>query len=56
MNAQNKLYFIEINTLPGINPNENEISYFPIASRAAGMKYKDLIEKILTSAIKRYYK
>ena len=49
-----KLYFIEINTLPGINPDENIISYFPIASRAVGMKYKDLIGEILDSACRRY--
>ena len=54
MNKEGKLYFLEINPIPGINPNESEISYFPIASRAAGMKYKDLIGEILGSAVKRY--
>lgn len=54
MNKEGKLYFLEINPIPGINPNESEISYFPIASRAAGMKYKDLIGEILGLAIKRY--
>jgi len=53
LNVNNELYFLEINTLPGINPDETVISYFPIASRAIGMKYKDLIESILKEACKR---
>ena len=48
------LYFLEINTLPGINPDETVISYFPISSRKAGMKYPQLVEAIITSACRRY--
>lgn len=48
-----KLYFIEINTLPGINPDENAISYFPLAARTAGLSYAQLIENILNSALVR---
>jgi D-alanine-D-alanine ligase len=51
---KNKLYFIEINTLPGINPDEKVISYFPLAARTAGMKFKDLVGGILQSARERY--
>lgn len=54
MDKNGKLYFIEINTLPGINPDPNSISYFPLAARTAGMSYQDLIDKILQSAISRY--
>jgi D-alanine-D-alanine ligase len=54
LNEKEELYFIEINTLPGINPDESGISYFPLAARTAGMKYKDLIEKILDLACERY--
>lgn len=48
------LYFIEINTLPGINPSLTEISYFPLAARTAGMGFKEMIRQILLSACKRY--
>lgn len=54
MNQNGKLYFIEINTLPGINPSMDGISYFPLAARTAGMDYKHLIGKILDLACKRY--
>jgi D-alanine-D-alanine ligase len=43
-------YVLEINPLPGLDPNE---SNFPIMAYAAGMKYEDLIEAILLSASER---
>jgi D-alanine-D-alanine ligase len=52
LDKDNNLYFIEINTLPGITPDA--ISYFPIAAYAAGMSYKDLVAKILSLACERY--
>lgn len=54
LNKKGKLYFIEINTLPGINPSLDEISYFPLAARIAGINYKEMIGKILELACKRY--
>lgn len=54
MNKNGKLYFLEINTLPGINPDLSIISYFPLAARTAGMTYTRMIEMILNSACKRY--
>jgi D-alanine--D-alanine ligase len=54
LDKDGNLYFIEINTLPGINPDETLISYFPIAARAAGMNYKELVAKILSLACERY--
>lgn len=54
LNSEGKLYFIEVNTLPGINPDETQISYFPLAARTAGLTYKDMVGRILTSACKRY--
>lgn len=54
LNNDNKLYFIEINTLPGLNPDENMVNYFPLAARTAGMTYKELIGEILELACKRY--
>jgi len=43
-------YVLEINPLPGLNPNE---SNFPLMAYAAGMKYEELIEAILLSASER---
>lgn len=54
MNKDGKLYFIEINTLPGINPSLDGISYFPLAARTAGMTYTEMIGKILSLACARY--
>jgi len=54
LDKEGKLYFLEINTLPGIDPNEKVISYLPLAARAAGMSYKDLIGEILRLACERY--
>jgi len=54
LDKKGNLYFIEINTLPGINPGLNEISYFPLAARTAGMDFKEMVGEILTLACKRY--
>ena len=43
-------YVLEINPLPGLDPKE---SNFPIMAYAAGMKYEDLIEAIVSSASER---
>lgn len=43
-------YVLEINPLPGLDPQE---SNFPIMAYAAGMTYEDLIEAILMGASKR---
>lgn len=47
LNEEGKLYFLEINTLPGINPDPGETSCLPMAVRASGMTYKALIAEIL---------
>lgn len=54
LDSQNRLYFLEINTLPGLNPDEEVISYFPLASRKAGLKFNQLIGLILDSACRRW--
>lgn len=43
-------YVLEINPLPGLNPQE---SNFPLMAYAAGMKYEDLIDAILMNASSR---
>jgi len=45
---------LEINTLPGLMPAEMGVSYFPIAVRAAGMSYNEMVLAILEAACKRY--
>lgn len=54
LRSDGKLYFLEINTLPGLNPSETEISYFPLAARTAGMTFTQMIGKILGAAMRRY--
>jgi D-alanine-D-alanine ligase len=55
LDKDNNLYFIEINTLPGmIPPSENILSYFPLAAYTVGMTYKDLVGKIISLACERY--
>lgn len=50
-------YVLEINSPAGITPPEVSMtSYFPIAARTAGIDYKNLLKKIIDSALKRYKK
>jgi len=46
-----KIYFIEINPLPGLAP---EYSDYPMLAEFNGMKYEALVQNILLSALKRY--
>jgi D-alanine--D-alanine ligase len=50
LSNNNVPYVLEINPLPGLNPRE---SNFPLMAYAAGMKYEDIIDEIVTSAYKR---
>ena len=50
LSDENIPYVLEINPLPGLNPQE---SNFPIMAYAAGMKYEDLIEAIVISALQK---
>jgi D-alanine-D-alanine ligase len=47
-------YVLEVNPLPGILPNPDEHSCFPLAARAAGMDFNALINRVLDEAVKRY--
>ncbi|OQB20485.1 MAG: D-alanine--D-alanine ligase [Firmicutes bacterium ADurb.Bin182] len=46
-----KLYFIEINPLPGLAPGYSD---YPMIAEACGMEYETLVRKILNSALKRF--
>lgn len=48
------IYVLEVNTLPGLNPSSQEISYLPIAARTAGFSFEGLVNTILNEAVKRY--
>jgi D-alanine-D-alanine ligase len=52
LDKNNVPYVLEINPLPGLDPKE---SNFPVMAYAAGMKYDELIDSILTSAAERYF-
>lgn len=42
-------YFLELNTLPGMT----ELSLSPMAARAVGIEFPELIERIITSALRK---
>ena len=46
LGEDNKVYLLEVNTLPGLT----NTSLLPKAAKAAGLNYKDLINKIINSA------
>jgi D-alanine-D-alanine ligase len=45
---------LELNTLPGMIPDEKVVTYLPIAARTAGINFDKLVEFILNAALKRY--
>ncbi|MFA6081659.1 MAG: ATP-grasp domain-containing protein [Patescibacteria group bacterium] len=50
-------YVLEINSPAGITPPEISMtSYFPLAARAFGIDYNNLLKKIIEVALKRYKK
>ncbi len=44
---------MEVNPLPGILPDPQEHSCFPMASRAAGLSYERMINSVLDASLKR---
>ncbi len=44
---------LEINALPGMIPGTDLVSYFPVAARAAGMDYTQMVGRIITHARER---
>lgn len=45
---------LEVNQIPGIIPDPKENSRFPLAARAAGYSYEEMLEKLIKTALKRY--
>ena len=48
-NPNNNFYFLEINTLPGMT----ETSLFPMAAKATGLSFEDLIDKIIKLSLEK---
>ena len=48
LSSDNQPYFLEVNTLPGFT----DTSLFPMAAKAAGISYKNLLLKIINLAKK----
>jgi len=51
ISAQNEIFFLEINPLPGLSPQYSDLV---IMSRKHGLSYEDLIYKIVSCAFARY--
>jgi D-alanine-D-alanine ligase len=45
---------IELNPLPGILPNPDDHSCYPMAARKAGFSYNAMLNAVLDAAIARY--
>ena len=50
LTEDNKLFCLEVNTLPGMT----ELSLVPMAAKAVGIDFDNLLEKIIESSLKKY--
>jgi len=46
-------HLLEINTLPGMMPGENVVSYYPVAARVAGWDFNRMVGQIIIHARER---
>lgn len=53
LDGHGKPNLLEINTIPGMIPGENVVSYFPIAARAAGWDFNRMVGQVITHARER---
>jgi len=56
MNSEGKLFFLEINPLPGMDfdTEENDLSFYPYMAMKSGYNYDELVRRLLESACSRY--
>ena len=56
MNRFGEFFVLEANPLPGLDYDieKDELSFYPIMARAAGMTYNEMIRRLIITAIKRY--
>ncbi len=54
--ANGKLYFLEVNTLPGIDYDmvRDELSFYPMMWYALGKKFPDMVREVIEAALRRY--
>jgi D-alanine-D-alanine ligase len=50
LSGENELFFLEINTLPGMK----DTSLLPMSARCVGLDYTSLVRELVTPAIKRF--
>lgn len=53
LDREGKPSLLEINTLPGMMPGTNVVSYYPVAARAAGWDFQRMVGQIITHARER---
>ena len=56
LDADGELYFLEVNTLPGIDYDmeRDELSFYPMMWYALGSKYDDMVREVVQAALRRY--
>jgi D-alanine--D-alanine ligase len=56
LDADGELYFLEVNTLPGIDYDvvRDELSFYPMMWYALGKKFPDMVREVIQIAMKRY--
>jgi len=56
MNNEGKLFFLEINPIPGmdLDTEENDLSFYPYMAMKSGYTYDELVRKLLESACARH--
>jgi D-alanine-D-alanine ligase len=54
LDEQGEPNILELNPLPGILPNPDDHSCFPMAARKAGLNYHQLLNTVLEAAAQRY--
>ncbi len=56
MNSAEELFFLEINSLPGMDfdTDENDLSFYPYMAMKTGYSYDELVRRLLESACSRY--
>ena len=56
LDADGELYFLEVNTLPGIDYDveRDELSFYPMMWYALGKKFPDMVREVISAALRRY--
>ena len=56
LDTDGELYFLEVNTLPGIDYDveRDELSFYPMMWYALGKKFPDMVKGVISAALRRY--